>query len=83
MRNRALAWRSIEAGLLTLVASLWFDSLGSGEWWLLFLLLGALVAFPAWFRGLAAIPKRVLVFNSAADLARYIVAGALLAWRLS
>jgi hypothetical protein len=83
-RNRVLIWRVVEAGLLTLIASLWFDSLGSGEAWLLFLLIGALVAFPAWFRiGSVEVPRRVLVANSLADLARYVVAGALLAWRLS
>lgn len=83
-RNRVLRWRLIEAGLLTLIASLWFDSLGSGEWWLLFLLIGALVAFPAWFRPRPAeVPWRVLVANSVADLVRYVIAGGLLAWRLS
>jgi hypothetical protein len=84
MRNRALKWRLIEAGLLTLIASLWFDSLGSGEWWLIFILIGALVAFPPWFRVRPAdVPRRVLVANSVADLVRYLIAGALLAWRLS
>ena len=83
-RNRALTWRLIEAGLLTLIASLWFDSLGSGGWWLLFLLIGALVAFPSWFRPRPAdVSTRLLLMNSAADLARYVIAGALLAWRLS
>jgi hypothetical protein len=83
-RNRVLTWRVVEAGLLTLIASLWFDSLGSGEAWQLFLLIGALVAFPPWFRtGPVDVPRRVLVTNSLADLARYVVAGALLAWRLS
>src|SRR5262245_6860595 len=33
-----LKWRVVEAGLLTLIASLWFDSIGSGQWWLLFIL---------------------------------------------
>jgi hypothetical protein len=83
-RHRALTWRLIEAGLLTLIASLWFDSLGSGESWLLFLLIGALVAVPAWFRSRPAdVPARVLVIHTVADLARYVIAGALLAWRLS
>ena len=83
-RNRGLKWRLIEAGLLTLIASLWFDSLGSGEWWLIFLLIGALMAFSPWFRARAAdVPPRLLVVNSVADLARYVIAGALLAWRLS
>ncbi len=83
----AAAWSAVEAGLLTLFASLWFDSLGHGEWWLVFALVGALAgltrarageaggagawagAVPAW-RGLAV------------DVARYVVAGGLLAWRL-
>ena len=83
-RNRAITWRAIEAGLLTLIASLWFDSLGSGEWWLLFLLIGALVAFPPWFRPRPAeVSRRLLLTNSVADLVRYVLAGALLAWRLS
>lgn len=71
------AWSAAEAGLLTLFASLWFDSLGHGEWWLLFALVGALAGLPrartggrrAW-RGLAL------------DIARYLVAGGILAWRL-
>lgn len=83
-RNRALQWRAIEAGVLTLIGSLWFDSLGSGEAWLVFLAIGALVAFPPWFRaGTAEVPRRVLFANSVADLTRYAIAGALLAWRLS
>jgi hypothetical protein len=82
-RSRALRWRIIEAGLLTLIASLWFDSLGSGEWWLVFLLLGALAACPAWFRTGPAVPTGVLIANTVADVTRYVVAGALLAWRLS
>ena len=73
----AAAWSAAEAGLLTLFASLWFDSLGHGEWWLLFALVGALAGLPrartggthAW-RGLAV------------DIARYLVAGGILAWRL-
>lgn len=63
----------LEALLVTLFASLWFDSLGSGGWWLLFLLVGAIAAglprHPAW--------RTVLI-----DLGRYVVAGGILAWRL-
>jgi hypothetical protein len=59
-----------EALLLALFAGLWFGSLGSGGWWLLFLLLGGLMAWPV--RSLAG----------AARIARVIVAGALLAWTL-
>ena len=74
---RLLTRRLVEALLVTLIASLWFDSLGSGGWWLLFLLIGALVTSPKLF---AAGPDLTdIVF----DLARYIIAGALLAWRLS
>jgi len=67
----------VEALLLTLIASLWFDSLGSGGWWLLFLLIGALVTSPKWFAARPGLAD--IVF----DLARYVIAGALLAWRLS
>lgn len=80
--TRVLKWRLAEAALLTLIASLWFDSLGSGGWWLLFLLIGALEAFPVWFRA-TEFPKRALVADSLANLVRYVTAGALLAWRLS
>jgi beta-lactamase superfamily II metal-dependent hydrolase len=66
--------RALEALLVTLLASLWFDSLGSGGWWVLFLLVGAIAAGlprrPAW--------RAVLV-----DVGRYVVAGGILAWRLA
>jgi hypothetical protein len=79
-----LKWRLIEAGLITLIGSLWFDSLGSGGWWLLFLLIGGLVGFRLWFDGgPREVPSRALVAESLADVARYVIAGALLAWRLS
>src|SRR5258705_10710619 len=39
-------WRLAEAGVVTRFASVWFDSLGAGGWWLLFFLIGLLVAFP-------------------------------------
>ena len=81
-RLRVLRWRVIEAGLLTLLASLWFDSLGSGEWWLLFLLLGGLASGPRWARQ-DPVPHRVVILGTCFDIARYLVAGSLLAWRLS
>jgi hypothetical protein len=59
-----------EALLLALFAALWFGSLGSGAWWLVFLLLGGLMAWPV--RSLA----------EAARIARIVVAGGLLAWTL-
>jgi hypothetical protein len=76
-------WPIAEAGLLTLFASLWFDSLGSGGWWLLFALVGALATVPKWLPGPErALPNRVLLVGACADLARYEIAGAILAWRL-
>ncbi len=75
-------WRLVEAGLLTLFASLWFDSLGSGGWWLRFLLLGALATIPSWLPPRPGLPRRGRAAGACADIARYVVAGALLAWRL-
>jgi hypothetical protein len=76
--------RLVEAALLTLIASLWFDSLGSGAWWVLFLLFGLLVSSLKWFtpapEGTA---RRALIAEIVCDVARYVAAGALLAWRLS
>jgi hypothetical protein len=78
-------WRVIEAGVLTLFASLWFDSLGSGEWWLVFLLVGLLVTVPTQLLMTVDAPRRKAAFavSEIAELVRYLVAGALLAWRLS
>jgi hypothetical protein len=68
-----LAWTAGEALVATLLASLWFDSLGHGAWWLLFGLLGLLAG------GMASGPPVIaLVFS----VLRYVAAGALLAWRL-
>jgi hypothetical protein len=39
-----LGWIGVEALLVTLFGSLWFDSLGHGGWWLLFGLVGLLAA---------------------------------------
>ena len=76
-------WPTAEAGLLTLFASLWFDSLGSGGWWLLFALVGALATIPKWLPGPEqSVPNRGLLVGACADLARYEIAGAILAWRL-
>lgn len=66
----APAWLAGEALLLALFAALWFGSLGAGGWWLLFLLLGALMAWP------------VRTVRDAARIARVAVAGGLLAWTL-
>ena len=59
-----------EALLLTLFAALWFGSLGAGAWWLVFLLLGALMQWP------------VRSAVGTARIARIVAAGGLLAWTL-
>jgi hypothetical protein len=81
---RVLKWRLVEALLLTLLGSLWFASLGSGEWWLVFLVVGAIAAIPAWVAVQPTEPRpvRASVVGASADLARYVLAGAILAWRL-
>jgi len=81
-----LGWRLAEAGVLTLFASLWFDSLGAGGWWLLFFLVGLLVAFPrrlVMWQHVEPQRRRHLLVHAGLDVARYVAAGALLAWRLS
>jgi hypothetical protein len=81
-----IGWRLVEAGVLTLFASLWFDSLGSGEWWLPFLLVGVLVAFPrrlVMWQHVETERRRHLLVHAACDVARYLIAAGLLAWRLS
>lgn len=80
---RTAAPQAAEAVGVTLFASLWFDSLGAGGWWLLFLLLGALVTAAPRLRDAAPGPSRAgTVILGLADVARYVVAGGLLAWRL-
>lgn len=74
-----------EAFVLTLLAALWFASLGHGGWVLVFGLIGVLVAGAE--RGL-----RFALLRSAkgpeiagflVGVAKYLVAGALLSWRLT
>ena len=79
--RRHLPPSSVEAAVVTLVASLWFDSLGHGGWWLLFLLLGILVAV-ARFAAPAAPAFRATLPILTRDAVRYVLAGAILAWRL-
>ncbi|MGH7607421.1 MAG: hypothetical protein ACREME_08780 [Gemmatimonadales bacterium] len=82
-----IAWRATEALIVTLFAALWFDSLGAGGWWLLFLLVGLLVAMPRRLLLPYAAPdpaeRRRWLTQAGLDVARYLGAGALLAWRLS
>lgn len=68
----------VEALLLTLLASLWFDTLGTGAWWLPVALVGALVAIAP------SIPRsrRTTILRFLLDVLRYVGAGALLVWRL-
>ena len=65
----------VEALLLTLLGGLWFGSLGTGGWWLVFGLVGALREWP----GPAGGPPMV---SSLLSIVRTVVAGGLLAWRL-
>lgn len=81
LRAPALSY-GVEGLLLTLLAALWFASLGSGGWGLLFGVLGALMAWP----GLLADRRQASwrgVATSAAAVLRIVGAGALLAWRLA
>jgi hypothetical protein len=59
-------WVLGEALLLTLLAALWYGSLGAGMAWLVFLLVGGLMAWP------------VRTVAGAARVARVLVAGVLL-----
>jgi hypothetical protein len=80
-----IGWRLVEAAVVTLFAALWFDSLGAGGWWLIFFLVGLLVALP---RRLVMWPyvepprRRAFLAHASLDVVRYVAAGALLAWRL-
>lgn len=83
--NAMAAWVVLgEALVLTLFAALWFGSLGHGGWWLVFLLLGLLVTGAE--RGLRFAflrsAGRPELLGLALGMARYLAAGALLAWRL-
>jgi hypothetical protein len=81
-----IGWRLAEAAVVTLFASLWFDSLGAGGWWLLFFLVGLLVAFPrrlVMWQHVDPARRRHLLTHAGLDVARYVAAGALLAWRLA
>jgi len=76
-----IGWRLAEAAVLTLFASLWFDSLGAGEWWLVFLLVGLLAAFPrrlVMWQHVEPLRRRHLLVHALLDVTRYIIAGALL-----
>ncbi len=64
-----IAWTGAEALVATLIASLWFDSLGHGQWWVLFGLFGILAS------GFHGRPPLIAVI---ASIVRYVTAGAIL-----
>jgi len=78
-----------EALVVTLFAALWFGSLGSGGWVVLFLLVGALAGgADRWVRRrlAAAVPPAPAADDLkllALTLARYLAAGGLCAWCLT
>jgi hypothetical protein len=73
-----------EASIVTLLGSLWFDSLGHGGWWLVFLLVGVLAAYSGVLQVIRqGAPPRRAVLLGLLDTARYVVAGGILAWRLA
>jgi hypothetical protein len=70
--------------LLTLLGSLWFASLGTGAWWLIFLLMGGLMELSA-AAGEAKRAKQREWRDLAAHalgIARVVAAGGWLAWQL-
>jgi hypothetical protein len=73
-----------EALILALLGGLWFGSLGSGEWWLVFGLVGVLREWPAprW-RLPAERPDPISIGLALLRVVRTMVAGGLLAWRLA
>lgn len=81
---RAAGRASVEALALTLLTSLWFDTLGSGVWWLPVTLVGTLVAIAGAAPVLPSVPhaRRTIVVLFMIDVLRYVGAGALLTWRL-
>jgi hypothetical protein len=74
-----------ESMALTLLAGLWFGTAGHGGWPLVFLLVGGLAGGAerglrsAFLRSAERFDWRGFVL----DLARYVAAGAVLAWRLA
>ena len=80
---RAPAWHYAgEALALTLLGALWFASLGTGAWWIVFALVGA-AAWPA-PEGGRRTRRRVSreLASRALGVCRVLVAGGILAWRL-
>lgn len=76
-------WRlyMVESALLTLLAALWFGSLGRGGWVLLFSLIGATSEWAIHARG-SGRPVGWPGARRLAGVARTVVAGGLLRWIL-
>jgi hypothetical protein len=82
--HRVWPGATFEALILTLVAALWFGSLGHGGWVILFLLLGALPAGERWRRrALAGAPPGGEARVFVASLLEYLLAGLVCVWLLS
>jgi hypothetical protein len=81
---RAPLWHYAgEALALTLLGTLWFASLGSGAWWLVFALIGVVAAWhpPEGARRTRRRASRELI-GRALGVCRVLVAGGILAWTL-
>lgn len=74
----------VEAGVLALLAGLWFASLGSGGGWLVFLLVGLLVELPPCLRARAETGSPIAWAALTGRVARMVLAGmaaaAVLTW---
>jgi hypothetical protein len=82
--SRVWPGATFEALVLTLVAALWFGSLGHGGWVILFLLLGSLPAGDRWLRrALAGAPPEGEAWLFVASLLKYLLAGWACVWLLS
>jgi hypothetical protein len=82
---RGPAWvYVVQALLLTLLAALWFGSLGSGQWWLVFGLLGVLMESRPRQEHRSARGRAGwrTVLGWTLRVSRIVAAGGLLAWRL-
>lgn len=75
-RLQSLRIVAVEAGLLVLLAALWFASLGSGAGWLVFLLVGLLLELPAALRTRAATGDPIYWAPLAGRVVRTVLAGA-------
>jgi hypothetical protein len=74
----------VEALLLTMFGALWFASLGTGAWWLVFGLVGALREWPGPpGRRPAEESDSIGIGLSVLRVLRTVIAGGILAWRLA